>query len=400
MYSLLSNVTVLEFGAVVMGPYAGQMLADLGANVIKIEPLGGDIARASHPMVDDTGTLYANNNRNKRAIALDLKAPQSREVVKRLIARSNVLLHNMRVDAALRAGIDFNTATAANSELVYCAAIGFGQGGRYRNLPAFDDIVQAASGFAGLSQELGGDPAFIPTILVDKLGALHAVQGILAALFAKASGHQGAIHVEVPMFEVAVAFLLNEHLAGAMTGQAEDVGYPRLFYPDRRPYQTSDSWIVVLPYTGVQWEAFLREIDRGDLIETDWFGDAMQRQARLSELYAVVAKAMVSRTTQAWLDRLTMLDIPCSRIASMADLPADPHLIDVDFFKPGPNYPPSVRRTLGHPIGFTSVKRVADQPAPALGQHSRLILADCGFSPREIENLIVSGVVSEPDIVD
>jgi crotonobetainyl-CoA:carnitine CoA-transferase CaiB-like acyl-CoA transferase len=396
MYSLLSNVTILEFGAVVMGPYAGQMLADLGANVIKIEPLSGDIARASHPMVDGEGSLYFNNNRNKRALALDLKAPRSRDIVRRLIAQSNVVLHNMRVEAARRAGIDFETAAAANADIIYCAAIGFGQGGRYRDRPAFDDVVQAASGLAGLSQEIGNEPAFIPTILADKLGALHAVQGILAALYAKASGHQGAIHVEVPMFEVAVSVLLNEHLAGATTGQPNEIGYPRLFYPDRRPHRTADGWIAVLPYTGLQWAAFLNEVDRGDVVQTNWFRDAAQRQVRLSELYEIVAQIMPSRTTKQWLDRLTELDIPCSRVASLEDLPSDPHLADVGFFTPGPNYPPSISRTIGHPISFSPVDRRDDRPSPALGEHSCEVLRGCGYDEAEIGELIADGVVAGP----
>lgn len=396
MYSLLNNVTILEFGAVVMGPYAGQILADLGANVIKIEAPDGDHARASHPMVDGCGTLFINNNRNKRALALNLKAPGSRDVVRRLIARSNVLLHNMRVDAAERAGIDFDTATAANPDIVYCAAIGFGQGGRYRDRPAFDDIVQAASGLAGLSLEVGGEPAFIPTIIADKLGALHAVHGILAALYAKASGHAGAIHVEVPMFEVAAATLLNEHLAGATAGGAADVGYPRLFYPDRRPYRTADGWIAVLPYTGRQWEAFLHEVGRSEIVGSAWFRDAGLRHARLSELYRIVTDTMPTRTTAQWLDRLTELDIPCSKIASLADLPDDPHLADVGFFEPGAAYPPSIRRTIGHPISFGRVERREDRPPPALGEHSREILRGCDFDEAEIDALLADGAISVP----
>jgi crotonobetainyl-CoA:carnitine CoA-transferase CaiB-like acyl-CoA transferase len=393
MYSMLSKVTVLEFGTVVMGPYAGQILADLGAKVIKIEPPGGDLARASHPMVDGCGTLYLNNNRNKSSLALDLKTPRGREIAGKLIAQANVLLHNMRVDAAQRAGIGFETAAAANPDLVYCAAVGFGQGGRYRNRPAFDDIVQAASGLAGLPVEVGNEPAFILTILADKLGALHAVQGILAALYAKASGHAGPIHLEVPMFEVAVATLLNEHLAGATAGQAKDVGYPRLFYPDRHPYRTADGWIAVLPYTRLQWEAFLGEIDRLDLAQSGWFDVAAQRQARLPELYRVIAETMPSRTTSQWLERLIALDIPCASVASLGDLPNDPHLTDIDFFRPSPLYPASIRRAIGHPITFSSVQRQDDRPPPGLGEHSREVLLSCGYGEPEIDGLIGDGVV-------
>jgi crotonobetainyl-CoA:carnitine CoA-transferase CaiB-like acyl-CoA transferase len=393
MYSLLRGVTVLEFGAVVMAPYAGQMLADLGAAVIKIEPPEGDIARASHPMVGGAGALYVNNNRNKRAIALDLKSPRGRGVAARLIARSDVLLHNMRVEAAERVGIGFEAAAAANADIVYCAAIGFGQGGRYRNRPAFDDIVQAASGLAGLSMATGDEPAFVPTIMADKIGALHAVQGILAALYAKATGHAGAIHVEAPMFEATVAVLLNEHLAGATAGDPQDVGYPRLFHPDRRPYRTADGWLAVLPYTGAQWEAFLREIGRDDIVAAEWFADPSERHARLGELYGLVARAMGSRGSAAWLERLTALDIPCSTVATLEDLPEDPHLADVGFFEPGPRYPAAIRRSIRSPLSFRPVERSEDSPPPGLGEHSRDILLGCGYTSDEVDTLMAERVV-------
>jgi crotonobetainyl-CoA:carnitine CoA-transferase CaiB-like acyl-CoA transferase len=396
MFALLRGITVLEFGSVVMGPYAGQTLADLGADVIKIEPLTGDIARTAHPNAGEAGALFVNNNRNKRSIALDLKSPRSRAVLDRLIARSDVLLHNMRRDAAVRAGIGFESASALNPEIVYCAAVGFGEKGRYRNRPAYDDIMQAASGVANLSQHLGGDPAFVPTVLADKLGSLHAVQGVLAALFAKARGKTGPIQIEVPMFETTVAFLLNEHLAGATGGEASDVGYPRLFHEHRRPHRTADGWIAVLPYTLTQWTNFLTEIDREDIAHAAWFADPAARHARLAELYGIIADAIATRTTEAWLERLTALDIPCSDVATLETLLSDPHLQDVDFFNPGPNYPPSIRRSIGHPISFSPNDSAPDQPPPQLGAHSCEILADHGFTDAEIAALLADATVAAP----
>lgn len=226
MFALLEGVRILELSSVVMGPYAGQILADLGAEVIKVEPLQGDVARASQPGAAGMGALYVNNNRNKKAIALDLRCAQGREVLHRLICASDVLLHNMRLAAACRLGVDFASAAALNPRLIHCAAIGFGQQGRYRDRPAFDDVIQAAAGMADLEGQDGAEPRFARTILADKVGALHVVYGILAALVARAHGRDTATAVEVPMFETLTSFLLNEHLAEATFEQTGRVGYP------------------------------------------------------------------------------------------------------------------------------------------------------------------------------
>ena len=175
MIPLLEGIGVLELGTVVLGPYAGQILADLGADVVKVEPIDGDIARAAHPRGAGMGALYANNNRNKRTISIDLKSAEGREIVMRLAGERDVLLHNMRADAAERLGLGFDALAERNPRLIYCAAIGFGQQGRYRNRPAFDDVIQAASGLAGLVAHAGGEPSFVPTILADKVAALHTV---------------------------------------------------------------------------------------------------------------------------------------------------------------------------------------------------------------------------------
>ena len=216
----------------VLGPYAGQILADLGAEVIKVEPLEGDIARDAHPSGTGGGALFVNNNRNKRMLALDLKAPEGRAALGKLIATADVLFHNMRVDAADRLGLGFDAVAAINPRIVHCAAIGFGQRGPYRDRPAFDDIIQAASGIAGLTQrDRRRCRDSCPTILADKVAALHAVYGVLAALVARANGREGAIRVEVPMFEALAAFVLNEHLADATFKPDGATGYPRILSP-------------------------------------------------------------------------------------------------------------------------------------------------------------------------
>jgi crotonobetainyl-CoA:carnitine CoA-transferase CaiB-like acyl-CoA transferase len=394
MTPLLSGIRILELSAVVMGPFAGQILADLGAEVIKIEPISGDIARAAAPVCGGRGAMFLNNNRNKKVIALDLKSPEGRAIVERLVQRSDVLLHNMRVEALDRLGLSFEATRALNPRIVHCSAIGFGQGGRYRDRPAFDDIIQAASGLAGLSTRFGQDPSFIPTNLADKVGALYTVYGVLAALVARANGQAEALRIEAPMFEAVTSFLLNEHLAGATFGQDGDgMGYKRLFARDRRPYRTSDGWIAVLPYTHKQWSRFFLEIGRVDIVAEPWFADDVERNRRIEHLYAHLASALVERGTAAWIEVLTHLDIPCSPVREIDDLIDDPHLADVGFFSPNGDYPKGVTRALPQPVIFEGVARHPDRAAPSLGADTREVLTDCGFEAAEIEQMLRSGVI-------
>lgn len=393
MLPLLEGIRVVEVGAVVLGPYAGQILADLGAEVIKVEPLEGDIARHAHPAGAGGGALFVNNNRNKKMLALDLKSPDGRAALAKLLERADVLFHNMRVDAAERLGLGFETVAAINPRIVHCAAIGFGQRGRYRDRPAFDDIIQAASGLAGLGTATGGDPRFVPTILADKVAALHAVYGILAALVARANGRAGPFKVEVPMFEALAAFLLNEHLAAATFDAGGAVGYPRILSPNRRPFRTADGWIAVLPYTDRQWRAFLEEVGREDVIAQDWFADPRQRPAHIDQLYALVAETLPARTTGAWIAALGERDVPCSRVAGLGDLLTDPHLEEIGFFDVPAGYPEGVARALPQPVLFDGVALQPDMPPRPLGADSRQLLHDCGLEEEQIDKLIAAGVV-------
>lgn len=398
MVPLLSGVRVLEVSAVVLGPYAAQFLADLGAEVLKLEPIEGDVSRTSQPGAEGMGALFVNNNRNKRAIALDLKSDRGHEVLGRLLQRSDVLLHNMRTEAAERLGLGFDAVAAVNSRIIYCSATGFGDRGRYRGRPAFDDVIQAACGLAGISSTNGSGPRFVPTILADKVSALHAVYGILAALLARANGREGALHVEVPMFEALVSFILNEHLAGATFEGSGQVGYTRVLAQDRRPYRTRDGWIAVLPYTEGQWRRFLIEAGREDVTHEPWFASASGRHEHIDRLYATIAAVLPQRDCASWLETLSRLDVPCSHVNRLEDLLTDPHLADVGFFDVGPRYPASIKRMLPQPVVFGGVEALPDEPPPQLGADTRSVLADCGYSAAQIEDLLACGVAGAPRV--
>ncbi|WP_077145541.1 CaiB/BaiF CoA-transferase family protein [Sphingopyxis sp. KK2] len=394
MLPLLKGIRIVEVGAVVLGPYAGQILADLGAEVIKVEALDGDIARNAHPAGPDGGALFLNNNRNKRMLAIDLKRPEGRAALAKLLETADVLFHNMRVDAAERLGLGFEAVAAIKPDIIHCAAIGFGQRGPYRDRPAFDDIIQAASGLAGIETATGADPRFVPTVLADKVAALHAVYAILAALVARANGRTGAIKVEVPMFEALAAFLLNEHLAGATFAPDGALGYPRILSSNRRPFRTADGWIAVLPYTDRQWHAFLTEVGRGDIIEQPWFADPRERPAHIDRLYAIVAESLPARPTAAWMEALSACDVPCSTVPDLPGLLDDPHLAEIGFFDVPQGYPDGIKRALPQPVLFDGVAPAPDIAPRALGSDSRAILREAGLDDWEIETLVSAGVVA------
>jgi crotonobetainyl-CoA:carnitine CoA-transferase CaiB-like acyl-CoA transferase len=396
MLRLLQGITVVELTSIVMGPMAGQILGDLGADVIKVEPLSGDAARSTYPVASPgMSAMYVNNNRNKRALAVDMKREEGKEIVRRLIARADVFLHNMRVDAIERLGFGYAAVSAINPRLVYCSAVGFGQGGRYRDRPAFDDVIQAASGYVGLTQATGDEPRFAPTLLADKIGALYTVYGILAALTARERGNAGGVHVEMGMFEAAVSFLLNEHLSGATFSDSGDrLGYHRVLSRNRRPHRTRDGWIAVLPYTAEQWTRALNEMGRSDIVGSDWFGDATERSRRSDYLYGELSRGLIERETDAWIAAFDALDVPCARVNTLEDLLDDPHLRDVGFFEPSAGGA-HVKRSVPQPVVFHGVDSAPDRSAPGLGADSRTVLEACGYAEDEIEALIAAGVVSD-----
>ena len=241
MFDLLNGLKVVDLTTVVLGPYATQLLADFGADVTKLEPLAGDGFRAVRPgRHAELGVGFMNFNRNKRAIAVDLKQLEGREILYRLVAEADVFVHNMRGKAVAQLGIDYATLAALNSRLVYCSGVGFASGGPDADSPAYDDIIQARSGLAALNEDAEGAPQFVRTIACDKIVGLHLALAITAGVIKQQREGQGTA-IEVPMLESMAAFLMAEHLAGHTLVPAEgDLGYERLVSGNRKPYKTLD----------------------------------------------------------------------------------------------------------------------------------------------------------------
>ena len=392
MIPLLQGLRILDLTSVILGPYATQILGDLGAEIIKIEPPEGDSMRPVAPQAaPGLSAIFANCNRNKRSVMLDLKTEAGKAALKRLIPTADAFVHNMRQEAMDKLGFTFDAVRAANPKIVYAAAIGFGRHGRYAGKPAYDDVIQAASGFAGLFQMRDGAPLYAPSIAADKVSGLHLTYALLAALLHRERSGEAPGYVEVPMFELMAAFSLCEHLGAATFEEEGSVGYTRVISPSRRPYKTKDGWVGVLPYTQRNWTKVLAEIGRSDVAETEWFNNPTERSRRIDELYDILAVALPARTTAEWLATFERLDIPSQPVRLPKDLLKDPHLADVGFFTPHFAGSTPVMRTLRQPMNVEAATKAPDLAPPLLGADTASVLREAGFSEAEIVGVMPQG---------
>ena len=385
MIPLLKGLRILDLTSVILGPYATQILGDLGAEIIKIEPPEGDSMRPVAPQAaPGLSAIFANANRNKRSVMLDLKTEAGRTALKKLIATGDAFVHNMRQEAMDKLSFTFDAVRAVNPRIIYAAAIGFGRHGRYAGKPAYDDVIQAASGFAGLFQMRDGAPLYAPSIAADKVSGLHLAYALLAALLYRERSGEAPGYVEVPMFELMAAFSLCEHLGAATFEEGGKVGYVRVLSPSRKPYKTKDGWVGVLPYTERNWTKVLTEIGRADVTKLEWFLNATERSKRVDDLYAMLAAALPSRTTAEWLAIFQRLDIPSQPVRLPGDLLSDPHLADVGFFTPNFAGPTPVMRSMRQAMNVEAVPVEADLPPPLLGADTASVLREAGCSEAEI----------------
>ena len=387
----LAGIRVLDFSSVVLGPFAALMLGDMGADVIKIEPPEGDVMRHARPFRNPgMGAIFLNLNRNKKSLAIDLKREAAREVVTRLVAKADVVLHSIRPEAASRLGLDYASLAAINPRLIHCAVRGFSSG-PYVDLPALDDVIQAASGVARMQ---GGDgpPRFVSTILVDKTAGLHAASAIAMALFERERSGRGQ-EVIVPMFDTMVQFMAVEHLQGLTFEPPEGpAGYARVLSPHRKPYETRDGHISVIPYTDRQWTRFFAAAGRPDLADDPRVGSATARSIHVDWLYATLAEILAERGTEEWLSLCRKGDIPAMRVNSLEELLTDEQVEATGLLRHDRHPSEGALRQVDIPVRFARTPGSVRRLAPRLGEHTRETLADCGFSTEEAEALTKAGV--------
>ncbi|HEX5649319.1 MAG TPA: CoA transferase [Steroidobacteraceae bacterium] len=396
MLPLLCGTRILDFTTIVLGPYATRTLGDLGADVIKVEPPQGDLFRTVRPgRSRGMGAGYLGFNRNKRSLALDLKRPAAREVLDRLVRGSDVVVHNMRPKSAAPLGLEYARLATLRPGLIYAFAAGYDQRGPNAAEPAYDDVIQAAAGVAALNANDRGEPRYLSTILCDKVGGLHLAIAVAAALARRARTGEGCC-IEAPMFESTVSFLMSEQLGGAtFEPPLGPTGYDRLAAPNRRPYRTRDGFMAILPYTTTHWVAFFELIGQPEFAHSPRVQDPGLRSQSADALYALIAAAAPSRTSDEWLQELRARDIPCSRVNSVGDLLSDPHLRATGFFREYDHPTEGRLRDTRSPFRLHEEAERDDRPAPRTGAQSREILRECGYDDAEIDRLVATSIVAD-----
>ena len=394
----LSGIKVMDMTTVFMGPHCTQILAEHGADVIKLESPEGDIVRKITPARHDgMGGLFLLANRGKRSIVLDAKQPAGREAILKLAAASDVFVYNLRPQAMARLGLSYANVTAVNPGIIYVGAFGYGQDGPYAARPAYDDLIQAAAGLASLPNRVNGaEPRYVPCAIVDRTVALAAVNAVTIALFHRQRSGQGQA-VDVPMFETMAQLLLGEHLYGhAFEPPLAGLGYPRSLAPDRRPYETQDGYIAALVYTDRQWLIFLNIVGRSELLQDHRFIDMGNRTKYVKEVYAFIAEILKTRTTADWLDAFGRADIPAMPMQTLESLIDDAHLQAVKLFELAEHPSEGKIRQMRNPTRWSATPLGAIRHAPRLGEHSREVLREIGYGEAQVEQLFKSGVTAGP----
>ena len=372
----LSGVRVVDLTAMVMGPYCTQIMADMGADVIKVEPPAGDNTRyISVGPESGMGGVFVNVNRGKRSAVLDLRSADGKHALRELIRTADVFIHSMRAKAIADLGFGYEAVAALNPSIVYTNCYGYGRRGPDANLTAYDDTIQAECGLPYVQEQLTGAPGYVGTIMADKVAGLTALYATTMALFHRERTGTGQ-EVEVAMFETMAAFLLVEHANGALFDPPLGAAvYPRAVAPNRKPYRTRDGYISALVYNDKQWSAFI------EAVQPPWasaeFATLEQRARRIDTVYALLGETFLERSTRDWLELLRSLDIPAAPVRTLDELFDNPHLQAANFFETVES-PYGTVRFPGPPTWFSRTPGRVAGPAPRLGEHTAEIVGELG----------------------
>ncbi len=389
----LAGVKILDLTTVVMGPYATQILADFGAEVIKVEPPEGDVMRYAWPFRNPgMGHIFLNANRNKRSIVLDLKQESARQACLALAKNADVLVYNIRPQAMARLKLSYEEVRAVNEKIIYVGCFGYSQRGPYAPKAAYDDLIQGAAGVPWLLHKQGAkEPRYAPVLIADRSVGQQVASAVSAALYYREKTGQGQ-RVDVPMFEHLLQLVLGEHLGGhTFEPQHGDAGYARMLAPDRRPYQTADGYVCALIYNDKQWKAFFGIIGKPEMLKDPRFATQEVRSKHYGEAYAFVAEEMKKRTTGEWIEALERGDIPVQRMNSVADIVADPHLAQIGFFATREHPSEGRIHSMAVPSEWSVSQPQYRRHAPRLGEHTREVLREAGLSEAHIQAMIDSG---------
>ena len=393
----LEGVCIIDLSNMLMAPYATQILGDMGADVIKVEPPAGDPIRGIGPMRHaGMGAIFLNANRSKRSVVLDLKKPAGLSALTDLLKGADVLVTNLRPQAIERLGLGYEEVAAINPRIIYASLFGFDQSGPYAAKPAFDDLIQGAVSVPWLTHMAdGSQPRYAPNAMVDRGVALWAVGQVAAALFRQAKSGRGQ-KIEIPMFEMMTSFVLGDHLQGhTFDPPIGPMGYARMLNPDRRPCRTSDGFVCAMIYTDRHWRSFFRELGREEeFLRDPRYKSMTTRTEHIADLYRELAELLLTRSTAAWLALFERADVPAMPLNTPDSLVADAHLQATGFFSFADHPSEGRLRQMAYPSTWSDTQPAATRHVPRLGEHSAEVLREIGYSDDRIRSLIESGVTA------
>lgn len=383
----LSGLRVIDLTINVLGPVATQILGDMGADIIKVEPPSGDQNRQNGPGRNPgMSVFYLIMNRNKRSIVLDLKNPECMEALLKLVETADVIVHSMRPSAAERLGICYEKIRARNPKIIYAFAPGYRGDGPYKDMPAFDDVIQGESGLAAINRDADGRPRYFPTVIVDKFCGYVLASSISMALLHRERTGEGQ-QVLVPMLETMLQFNLFEHLWEGALGQSDGLGYTRMFSPHRRPYATLDGYICLLAVNDEQWRRVLTAIGRPELLEDARFSRMTERMRHINELYSILGDAIALHTSAYWEKAFAQADVPHGQVRELHELMKDDYLRETGFFRKVQHPTEGDLVMTSIPVQFSASPGNVRYLPPNLGEHNLEILGELGYSQQQIENL-------------
>lgn len=372
----LNDINVLDLSTIVMGPYGTRILADLGAQVIRVEGPQIDAIRTYLPLRSSQMSGQSLNlNRNKKSVVLDLKSDEGREMFKALVADADVLVHNMRPVAARKLGVDYDSVRQINDTIVYCSAYGFGEGGEYAGLPAYDDIIQAASGIASLAERVDGVPKYVPTVICDKICSQTLVYSICAALYKRTQTNKGCA-IEVPMFETSIEFISVEHFGGAaFFPELSPYGFDRILNESRTPFKLKDGYACVLPYNDKHWGSFFHAFEMHETARDERFSASNLRVKNATVLYQLVAKRLERETVADVMAVCRKCDIPAMPVFDLDTLKHDPHVKQVGLITVQEHPTEGEYYAVSNPVTINGKRMPIRHHAPGRGEHTQDLAA-------------------------